>query len=227
MLNKVNYVDDTTVIHAKNLNDIQDAIIKLESSPAGGGVQSVNGIAPDTDGNVTLVASDVGAISNAEGAVKTEAIDNEAVTPAKLDRAYAELNAINKINPELISAGVWSYSGDHTLSAQDEGCLILMVGAEAQTVTIPTHSEQPFPINTVIYVARWGVGAVNFVGASGVLIAAPDGQTAIQTTYEGAMLKKLTSDTWWLCGGLTAPAAAQNAVYAQMAAAYREGVNQA
>lgn len=194
---------------------------------SGGGVQSVNGIAPDTDGNVTLVASDVGALPSAAGAVKTAALDNNAVTPAKLDRKYAELTAAGKVKPALIAAGVWSYAGDHTLDAQDEGCLILMVGSEVQTVTIPTHDEQPYPNNTVIYIARWGVGAVNIVGASGVLIAAPDGQTAIAATYGGIMLKKLTAETWWLCGGLTATTAAQNAVYAQMAAAYREGVNQA
>ena len=37
-LNKVNYVDDETVITAENLNDIQDAIIALENAPTGGAV---------------------------------------------------------------------------------------------------------------------------------------------------------------------------------------------
>ena len=31
-LTKVEYVDDVTVIHAENLNDIQDAIIALQSN---------------------------------------------------------------------------------------------------------------------------------------------------------------------------------------------------
>lgn len=66
MLTKVNYVDDTTVIHAKNLNDIQDAIIELESSPAGGGVLSVNGKTPDDAGAVDLTAADVGAVGVAQ-----------------------------------------------------------------------------------------------------------------------------------------------------------------
>ena len=63
MLTKVNYVDDTTVIHAKNLNDIQDAIIELQSLPAGGGVLSVNGKTPDDAGDVDLTAADVGAVA--------------------------------------------------------------------------------------------------------------------------------------------------------------------
>lgn len=32
MLNKVDYVDSTTVIHAENLNNIQDAIIELQTN---------------------------------------------------------------------------------------------------------------------------------------------------------------------------------------------------
>lgn len=83
MLTKVNYVDDTTVIHAKNLNDIQDAIIELESSPAGGGVLSVNGKTPDDAGALTLIAADVGALSDSEGAVKLESL-NEEVTAIAL-----------------------------------------------------------------------------------------------------------------------------------------------
>lgn len=55
-LNKVNYVDGVTVITAQNMNDIQDAIVALESE-GGSGVTSVNG----KKGVVVLTASDIGA----------------------------------------------------------------------------------------------------------------------------------------------------------------------
>lgn len=193
MLNKVNYVDDTTVIHAKNLNDIQDAIIKLESSPAGGGVLSVNSKTPDDAGDVTLTAADVGAIPN----------KSNAVTPSLLDRTYAELGADGKVKPELISSAVLPYDGNHTLQNDDAGRLLLMVGSAAQTITIPAHASVPLPIGTEIEVAQWGAGSVTFAPAAGVSIGSMENKYTIAGTYGFAAIKKLAEDVWALSGALT------------------------
>lgn len=63
-LDKVNYQDEITVIEAKNLNDIQDAIIALEGHP------QLPEVSEGDDGKILMVVDGaVAAVSveNAEG----------------------------------------------------------------------------------------------------------------------------------------------------------------
>lgn len=60
-LNKVNYVDNVTIIGADNLNEIQDAIISLESggiavTPSGATPEATSGTLTDAE-YATLIAS--------------------------------------------------------------------------------------------------------------------------------------------------------------------------
>lgn len=117
MLTKVNYVDDTTVIHAKNLNDIQDAIIELESSPAGGGVLSVNGKTPDDAGDVDLTAADVGAVA--------------------VDQIKVWISP-DPTSPASIFGGTWTQIKDRFILAAGDTYAAGSTGGEAaHTLTIP------------------------------------------------------------------------------------------
>lgn len=192
MLNKVNYVDGTTVIHAKNLNDIQDAIVKLESSPAGGGVQSVNSKTPDDKGNVTITAADVRAIPN----------EANAVTPSLLDRAYAEIGANGKVKPELIAAVINEYNESHVLEAKDAGAEVLMYCATPMTVTIPTQDTVNFPQWTEIEIIRFGTADLTIAGAEGVTIFSAGNKRQIGEMYDVVSLKKTYMNNWLLVGNL-------------------------
>lgn len=138
-----------------------------------------------------------------DDSVSTEKIQKEAVTPSKLDRAYAELGANGRVKPELISSAVLSYDGNHTLQNDDAGRLLLMVGSAAQTITIPAHASVPLPIGTEIEVAQWGAGSVTFAPAAGVTIGSMENKYTIAGTYGFTAIKKLAEDVWALSGALT------------------------
>ena len=60
-LNKVNYIDGQTLITAKNMNEIQDEVIRLTELieiPNSGVVKTVNGVEPDENGNVEVEVSE-------------------------------------------------------------------------------------------------------------------------------------------------------------------------
>lgn len=60
-LNKVNYVHGQTIISAKNMNEIQDEVIRLTELieiPSSGVVKTVNGVEPDENGNVEVEVSE-------------------------------------------------------------------------------------------------------------------------------------------------------------------------
>lgn len=75
-LEKRQYTDHVTVITAKNLNEIQDAIIELQNEIRNDGtVQSVNNVLPDDSGNVQLAPADVGAVDEDEELTILDVID--------------------------------------------------------------------------------------------------------------------------------------------------------
>lgn len=137
-----------------------------------------------------------------DDSVTTPKIKEKAVTPVKLDRSYAELDAIGKVAPAESSAAVASYHGSTTLALSNAGRLILMDGADAQTVTIPTNAAVEFPIGTEIEVVWWGTGSVTFAPAEGVTIRSLDNKLSIAGQFGAAALKKLDIDIWLIAGAL-------------------------
>lgn len=68
--------------------------------------------------------------------------------------------------------------------------------------TIPTNASVPFPINTSIGILQFGTGQITVVGASGVVLRAFGGATALAGIYADAVITKVFTDTWWLRGRL-------------------------
>lgn len=78
-------------------------------------------------------------------------------------------------------------------------------GAGAATYTVPLNAKSPFPVGTVLTVARDGAGAVTIAAEAGVTINRPAGTAAaIGAQYSLVNLRKTDTDIWSLFGGLGA-----------------------
>lgn len=91
----------------------------------------------------------------------------------------------------------------YTFVLTDAGKVCRFSNAGAVTVTIPLNSSVAFPIGTQIDVVRNGAGSVTFTPTGGVTLnAASTASLALQ--YSTGTLIKVDTDTWLLCGDLTA-----------------------
>lgn len=108
-LQKTNYIDDQTVISAKNLNDIQDAIVALEA-------RKVNGKPLSSD--VSLSAGDVGAapagyglggwataVTDINDAVDTGWYATASTGTANKPFGYSAVQTIKRNNEQIIQIG--------------------------------------------------------------------------------------------------------------------------
>lgn len=182
--------DSVTSVDTAAINTQVDALIEQLQAAID---QTLAGAVPDSSVSTAKLQNE---------AVTEEKIAPKAVTPAKLDRTYAELDAAGKVTPAQVSSAAISYQGNRTLVLSDAGRLILMVGADAQTVTIPTDTAVAFPVGTEIEVVRWGAGSVTFAPATGVVIASLDNALSIAGQFGVAALKKLDASTWFIAGAL-------------------------
>jgi hypothetical protein len=94
-------------------------------------------------------------------------------------------------------------SSSYTLALSDNGKLIEMSFATANTITIPLNSSVSFPIGTKIDVMQYGAGQTQILGASGVTLASAGGANKLRLTYSGSTLVKVNFDIWYLFGDIT------------------------
>jgi len=94
-------------------------------------------------------------------------------------------------------------ASSYTLVLSDNGKLIEMSFATANTITIPLNSSVGFPIGTKIDVMQYGAGQTQILGASGVTLASAGGANKLRLTYSGSTLVKVNFDIWYLFGDIT------------------------
>jgi hypothetical protein len=94
-------------------------------------------------------------------------------------------------------------ASSYTLVLSDNGKLIEMNFATANTITLPLNSSVPLPIGTKIDVMQYGAGQTQILGASGVTLASAGGANKLRLTYSGATLVKVNFDIWYLFGDIT------------------------
>lgn len=95
----------------------------------------------------------------------------------------------------------------YTLVLADAGSCVEVSHATAQiAVVIPTNSSVPFPIGTVIEVARMGAGPVVIFPNTGVTWHSPDSDLYLSRQYSTASLRKRGTDDWHIVGDLKATA---------------------
>ena len=139
-----------------------------------GSVSSVNGVSPATNGDVTLSPADIGAASLTDG----------------------------KVTAEQASSAISTKTDSFTLALADAGTMIIASSSADIVITIPTNASVAFPVGTEIEVARFGVGSVSFVCASGVTMNSTSGMAYISDQYAVVGLKKTDTNVWLLVGAL-------------------------
>jgi len=85
-------------------------------------------------------------------------------------------------------------STTYTLLLADQGKLITLNNASAQTVTIPTNAVAAIPVGTVISLLSLGSGLVTVAAAGGVTVTPATGRSF--SANESATLLKLGTDSW-------------------------------
>lgn len=91
----------------------------------------------------------------------------------------------------------------YTLVLADDGKLIIMNKGTANDLTIPLNATVAFPVGTQISVQQLGAGQTTIVATGGVTTQAQPG-LKISAQYGVATLIKVATDTWIVCGALSA-----------------------
>ena len=91
----------------------------------------------------------------------------------------------------------------------DDGKLVEFSSSTAHTYTVPTNSNNPYPIGTQISVLQTGDGQTSILGASGVTVNCtpqPAGLNGgrLRARWSSATLIKRSTDSWILIGDLSA-----------------------
>ena len=94
-------------------------------------------------------------------------------------------------------------ASSYTLTLPDNGKLIEMSFATANTLTVPLNSSISLPIGTKIDVMQFGAGQTQILGAPGVTVASAGGANKLRLQYSGCTLVKVNTDVWYIFGDIT------------------------
>lgn len=137
-----------------------------------------------TAGDIVVV---IGARFNAE-VFATEA--STFADAAEQSAADAEAAAGYKLGVKTVT------NISYTLLAEDEGDLIRMNNASANTVNVPTNASVPFEIGTVIHIRQIGEGTTTISPTAGVTINTADDDLSTGGDEVGLAIVKVGTDEW-------------------------------
>ncbi|MDP4145626.1 MAG: hypothetical protein Q8936_14260 [Bacillota bacterium] len=122
--------------------------------------------------------------------------------------AFTTLSATGLITATAAGIKSWTPIGANTytnatyiFALTDQDTYIRFDRATAQTITIDTNANVPFPIGTEINGIQAGAGQVTFAFAGGVTVNAKGGVLSVSGQFGGWSLKKYGSDAWDLIVG--------------------------
>ena len=210
-----NHESDTTNVHG--ISDTSLLALKSEVEAVTAATLGLGNVDNTSDADKPVSTATETAIATA----KSEAI---AEVTAVIDSAPAALNTLNELAAALgddenfaatvtasLDGKVASYTpisektSSYTLSSLNErDTMIEINSASATTVTVPTNEAVAFPIGTSLDILRVGAGAVDVVGASGVVTVNATPGLKLRSQWSSATLIKRATDTWVLVGDLSA-----------------------
>lgn len=182
--------------------------------------------APEMNANFTAVKNfceDLSAGNNFDvGAINTTDIADSAITAAKIASGAVTsakiASSVTLTTPDIGAATGTSLStsgpvvshfsqnprvASYTLVLTDDGDVVTMNVASANTLTVPLNSSVPFPIGTQITIIQIGAGQTTITPTGGVTINGTPG-LKLRTQYSVATILKLGTDSWIAAGDLSA-----------------------
>ena len=86
----------------------------------------------------------------------------------------------------------------------DDGKLVTMSNASANTFTIPPNSSVAFGIGTQINIAQLGAGQTTIVAGAGVTLNSAGGKLKLDSQYAVCTCVKTGTNEWFVVGNLKA-----------------------
>lgn len=208
----VHGIADTSALATKSYVDTADALKAALASPAFTGTPTAPTAAAGTNTTQVATTAFVGTAVSALVASAPAALDtlNELAaalgSDANFSTTMTNALALKASKAELAAATVASFNTkttSYTPVLSDEGNVIEMDSASANSVTIPPNSSVAFTIGSSIDVFQKGTGQTTIVAGAGVTILNTPG-LKFRDRYSMATLIKRDTNTWIVSGDLTA-----------------------
>ena len=121
-------------------------------------------------------------------------VDSSAVTTSHEYR----INSIEELNTNEQTGTTY------TLALTDDGKVVEMNNASANTLTVPPNSSVAFPVGSQIVVLQTGAGQTTLAAGAGVTVNSKDGNLKLSAQWCAATLIKRATDVWVVVGDLSA-----------------------
>ena len=92
----------------------------------------------------------------------------------------------------------------YTAVLADDGKLVTVSNAGANTFTVPPNSSVAFGIGTQLNIAMLGAGQTSVVAGSGVTLNSAGAKLKLDSQYAVATCVKTDTNTWFVVGNLKA-----------------------
>jgi hypothetical protein len=174
-----------------------------------------------TSAGTTLARTTVTASSNAGSAINASslAIVYIAALAADLTRGTAagnllaldgsakipavDASQVTGLTPANLTEATSAPTTNYTLVIGDQGTLVRMTVATANTCTVPPNSSVAFPLNKSLDVCQYGAGQTTITAGAGVTLQSTPG-LKLRAQYSCCSLYKVATDTWLVFGDLSA-----------------------
>ena len=126
-------------------------------------------------------------------ATRQDFTPSQVLTAAELDAVATAMIAINA-----------QTGASYTTVLADDGKLITVSNASANTLTIPPNSSVAYGIGTQINIAQLGAGTVTITAGAGVTLNSAGSKLKTDAQYAVATCVKTDTNTWFVVGNLKA-----------------------
>jgi hypothetical protein len=194
-LNKIKDTDGDTLIQAEESAD--EDILRFDTAGtermtigASGGVIINESLTVSGALSGTTVSSIQSDISTAQSDISTNT--------SNISTNITDITNINELQQNEQTGTTY------TLVLTDDGKVVEMNNASANTLTVPPNSSVAFPVGAQILVLQTGAGQTTVAAGAGVTINSKDGNLKLSAQWCAATLIKRATDSWVIVGDLSA-----------------------